>query len=136
MTADPIKFPSRIDAWLAAAVLLAFGVVLYQGFSRGDAIAFAVALFMGLLLLSFLPCTYTLTADHLLIRAGLRRWQVPYREIRSIELSRNPLAAPALSLRRVRIDYGRRFALVSPREREAFVQALRERVEAARRPTR
>ena len=116
-----------------AAVLLAFGAVVHQGFGRGDPIAFGVAPFIRALLALFLPCNYTLAEDHLLVRAGFRRWRIPYREIRSIQLSRNPLAAPALSLRRVKIEYGGQFTLVSPRQREFFVQELQARADGFRR---
>lgn len=39
--------------------------------------------------------------------------------------TRGPLSSPALSLDRLRIEYGKRgVVLISPREKEAFVRAL------------
>ncbi len=49
-----------------------------------------------------------------------------------MEPSRNPLAAPALSLRRVKVSYRGRFQLIPPLERERFIQLLEERVARAR----
>jgi len=81
-----------------------------------------------------LPCSYSLEADHLFIRCGFIRRRIPYSQIHRIEPSSNPLSAPALSLRRVKIAYGRSFQLVSPRERERFIEELGQRVGALRRP--
>ena len=74
------------------------------------------------------PCTYTLARDHLLIRSGLIRQKIAYKDITAVEPSASPLSAPALSLKRVKVSYGRTFQLVSPRERDLFIQSLRERV--------
>mgnify|MGYP001091949298 CR=1 FL=1 len=49
-------FSSRIDAWLAAVVLLAGGLLL-------------------------LPCRYALAGDHLHIRCGLICQRIAYRDI-------------------------------------------------------
>ena len=78
------------------------------------------------------PCRYTLESDHLLIRCGLIRQRIPYRDITAITPSRSLWSAPALSLQRVKLSYGRSSSqLVSPRERAAFIQALQHRVYAA-----
>ena len=47
-------------------------------------------------------------------------------------LSRSILSAPALSLDRIQIDYGARRILISPRERQRFVDELRQRCPKAR----
>ncbi len=136
-----LVFPSRIDAWLAGVVLLAvlspLAVVAWQGAGAGteQVVVWATALLPllagGLLLL---PCRYTLADDHLHIRCGLIRQRITYRDITGIAPSRNILSAPALSLHRVKVSYrrgrGQGFQLVSPRERERFMQALQQRVDA------
>ena len=65
----------------------------------------------------------------LLIRSGPMRWRIPVQDIRRIEASRSWLSSPALSLDRLRIHHCRatgrmRQVLVSPRDRQGFVQAL------------
>lgn len=82
---------------------------------------------LGIVLVLTVPCRYTLESDHLFIQCGILKKRIPYAEIRKIELSSNPLSAPALSLRRVKIFYGRTFQLVSPLERERFVEELSKR---------
>jgi len=141
-TTAQLVFPSRIDAWLAAVVLLAvlspLAVVAVQGAGSGveQVVVWAMALLPllagGLLLL---PCRYTLAGDHLHIRCGLIRQRIAYRDITGIAPSRSILSAPALSLQRVKVSYrrgrGQGFQLVSPRERERFMQTLQQRVDGA-----
>ena len=138
-TTAQLVFPSRIDAWLAAVVLLAvlspLAVVAVQGAGSGveQVVVWAMALLPllagGLLLL---PCRYTLAGDHLHIRCGLVRQRIAYRDITGIAPSRSILSAPALSLDRIQIDYGARRILISPRERQRFVDELRQRCQKAR----
>jgi hypothetical protein len=71
--------------------------------------------------------------DHLLVRSGVRRWEIPYREIKSVICTFSPMSAPALSLRRLEIRYGREAILVSPRSRSEFVSALEDRMKWRRR---
>ncbi|MEZ5124749.1 MAG: PH domain-containing protein [Thermoleophilia bacterium] len=136
----PAVFPSRVDAWLVVVVAGGFGVALYGGLAdvTSDPSTWVTA-FAGVVILVVIvaglavPCRYTLAADHLLIESGLLyRQRIPYRDISAVELSSNPLAAPALSLRRVKVSYGRRFQLVSPRDRDEFVRQLKGRVDLAR----
>ncbi|CAN5455869.1 hypothetical protein BH10PSE16_BH10PSE16_24700 [soil metagenome] len=134
-------FPSRVDGWLIAVVTGAIGFTLFQGWllravsPLGSGIALGVGGAVALLIAATaVPCTYTLMPEHLLIRTGLIRQQIAYRDITGIEPSTSPLSAPALSLQRVKVSYGDggRFQLVSPRERELFIRALRERVARVR----
>lgn len=127
--AQPVTFNTRVDTWLAATLLLAFGAVIYEATVDGNHIAWGVGLLMALALrVMVLPCRYILMPDHLLVCSGMRRWEIPYREIKSIMLSLNPASAPALSLRRVEIRYGRESLLVSPRSRTEFMSALYTRM--------
>jgi membrane protein YdbS with pleckstrin-like domain len=134
------NYPSRVDAWLVVVLAVALAGTLYGGFSAGPGergepyaslglAAFIVALVVALVW----PCRYVLEPEHLLIASGLFfRQRIPYRQITSVEPSANPLAAPALSLRRVRVSYGSRYQLVSPRDRDGFMRALRSRADLAR----
>lgn len=132
------RYPTAIDAWIVAVTLAAIGFALAEAivvFPTSPSAAFLsmtiVVLVAGFVGAFSYPCEYLLEADHLLIRAGFARWRIPYARITGIAPSRSVWAGPALSLRRVKIDYGRRFVLVSPRDREGFVEALRARVDAA-----
>lgn len=126
---QPVTYASRVDAWLAVSLLLAFGAVIYEGAVLGNYVAWGAGLLLALLLrLVVLPCRYTLMPDHLLVCCGRRRWEIPYGDIKSIMFSFSPVSAPALSLRRVEIRYGREAILVSPRSRTEFMSALQARM--------
>lgn len=133
-----VTYPSRIDAWLVTLIAGTIGVVLTQAVwayphSPSESL-FALGVLAATLLFSTLigyPCEYTLTDTQLVIRSGLVRLRIAYRDITAIEPSRSPWAAPALSLRRVKVSFSGRFQLVSPRERERFIDDLRRRVIAA-----
>jgi membrane protein YdbS with pleckstrin-like domain len=127
-------FPTRVDAWLTVLVGLAVAICFVQAWSlrsssaQGALAAFAIGAFSLTMVLALaVPCRYTLETDHLSIRCGFIRKRIPYAQINRIEPSSSPLSAPALSLRRVKIGYGRSFQLVSPRERDRFMEELAKR---------
>ena len=90
------------------------------------------ALFLGLFLLfivhMFSTTYYTIEGDSLKIKCGfLYNQTIPIAAIRKIESTRNPLSAPALSLDRLEISYGKwDSVLVSPRGHRGFAQHLKE----------
>ena len=132
-TADP--FPSKVDAWLAAVLLASALLVLVAvaaAWPRQATPAHAVLLVALLALGAGLPLWvlaatgYRVGQDALAIRSGPFRWRIPLQDIRAVEPSRSWLSSPALSLDRLRIRYGRAGqVMVSPKDRQAFVQALR-----------
>ena len=133
---DPKIFKSRIDGWLVPVLALipVFSVgVLVDAVVRQNtvelwialgSILFVVALFRGLVF----PMRYELHATEIVVRFGFLRWSAPYTKIREVSYSRNPLSAPALSLRRLRLDTGEGLSTyISPRDRKAFLDALADR---------
>jgi hypothetical protein len=132
-------FPTRVDAWLVVAAAGGIAAVLAGGLAAMETnpheawFAFGLAAFLVLLtLLVGLPCRYTLADDHLLIQSGVVRQRIPYADITDVAPSRSLWKAPAMSLRRVKVSYRGGFQLVSPRERERFIDELRARVERVR----
>lgn len=133
-------YPSRIDTWLVLVIVGAVGLVLAHGILLAPTapwaalISFGVAIFTALIVAAMtLPCRYELEADHVLIRCGMIRQRIRYAEITGVAPSRSMVSAPALSVRRVKIGFKHGAQLVSPREREAFIADLQQRVAAARR---
>ncbi len=74
------------------------------------------------------PVRYEITSQALKVRGGLVRWNIPLGSITKVRPSRNPISAPAWSYARLRVDYQKNnknyFVLISPAEREAFLQKL------------
>lgn len=131
-------YPSKVDWWLAAVLVLSMAACVYAS-AHVVLVAPPGAWWMLLLtggvgvvlpLWLLLGTRYTLDQGQLLIRSGPFRWRVPVADITRITSTSNPLSSPALSLDRLRIEYGRGSAImISPRDKEQF---LRE-IEALRR---
>jgi hypothetical protein len=129
-------YTSKIDTWLAVVLLAAMIACLVAfGFSfRTGSLAKIVATLPAILVGVGLPIwimastSYTLNDSTLLVKSGPFKWQVPIAQITSITPTSNPLSSPALSLDRLRIDYGRGQSLmISPKNKEQFIQALEAR---------
>lgn len=129
----PIRYPSKIDGWLAAilvasmavALVASVSVVLAAGSRAWWVVLVTGGLGVGLPLWLLLGTTYVLEPAQLLVRSGPFRWRVPVAEITAITPTSNPLSSPALSLDRLRIEYGRGSAImISPRDKERFLRDL------------
>ena len=124
-------FKSRVDGWY---YLLTVGIPIFVvvpalfGYGQGS---LQQALVIGLVLFAlpaWLLCTtqYTVEDQYLRIRSGPFYWEVERKLIEAIEPSNSILSAPALSLDRLRITYaGGKSVLVSPKNREEFMSAVR-----------
>lgn len=133
--AQRLLFASKVDGWLAgvivaAALLSAMAIVSVT--QLGLAYAAAALLLIGipgmaLPIWVLFGTRYEVTDDELIVRGGPFRWRVPVHKIRAIEPSQSWLSGPALSLDRLRVDYGLgRCLLVSPKERDRFLSSLVE----------
>ena len=130
--------PSAIDWWLAVllgfpiVMSVAIGVGLFAVGRSGDAaIMFMSAAGITIVTAIFtVPCRYTLLTDTLSIRCGLICYQIPYSTIREVRLSSTWKSAPALSLRRIVIRTDRREHIISPIDRERFIEQLQARMSA------
>ncbi len=137
---DPITFRSKVDWWLAAILLacalgstVAIAIVVINESPR-QALAVSPMLLLTVGLPVWLLCSteYRIRSSELQVRSGPFSWRVPLREIRKVTPTRNPLSSPALSLDRLRIEYGQsRSIMISPADKEAFVTELRKRVPLA-----
>ncbi len=137
----PNMYRSKVDAWLvclmAIAVLAAligcWRVLAMQ--MPGQWIFVVPTMLFAVGLPTWLMSTtcYFFEDATLVVRSGPFRWRLPIREIVKVEPTRNPLSSPALSLDRLRINYGPgKWIMISPLEREAFLADLERRRSAAR----
>lgn len=130
-------YPSAVDRWIAVALaaapvgLTAAGIALSAAGAQAAAPILAAGIGSGIVLLAVLPCRYSLAEDHLLVRAGLLRWRIPYHSISEASPTRSPVSGPALSLDRLRIRHRNGTLLISPVRRDSFLGALEERVRKA-----
>ena len=128
----------RVNTWLLAVLAVAIAVSLFAAIvtvSDGSAAAWPMAAFIavigvGLPIWLLLSTRYTLEPRQLRVQSGPFKWHIKVADITSITPSSNALSSPALSLDRLRIDYGSgRSLMISPRNKEQFLRDI----EAARR---
>jgi hypothetical protein len=133
-------YRSRIDRFVsvpAVGLVLAMGLgaktaLSHPGSGAGLVLAIVGPLSLGLVAWTLFGTYYALDDTRLTVRGGPFSWQIDLRDVHSVTPTRNPLSSPALSLDRLRIDYGQgRSLMVSPREKEAFVRDLMRRRDAA-----
>ena len=132
----PRTYNSKIDGLVALAFCglvlaldLAIGTVLMRPTAeRLLALLILGPVGVGLPLWTLLTTRYTIDGTSLHVRSGPFRWTIPLRDIRSITPTRDLGSSPALSLDRLRIEYGGgRVLLVSPREKDTFLRDLQDR---------
>ena len=128
-----MTFRSKVDSWLALVLSLALPAILFATYSvtrqAAGAELIKAILVIGvsfvLILWPLLSTSYSINTDELLIRSGPFRWRVPLSKITKITPTRSPISSPALSLDRLRIDYGiNKVVLISPSNQQAFMDAI------------
>lgn len=131
-------YRSKIDIWLFIVLLLTVAASLYACVEllRTDRniLSLAVISVLGLALPVWLIAgtRYVLDSEKLVVHAGPFRWRVPLKDITSITPTHNPLASPALSLDRLRIEYGQgKWVMISPRDREQLIADITARSSGA-----
>lgn len=135
-------FRSRVDWWLRL-VLVALPILeftaMVSALRSGEREAVSTTA-VGLLVvvaiygLLLIPVRYGLSDEFLIVRFGVVRRRISLDSIDEVRRTRNPLAAPALSLDRLAVltGGGSRSSLISPVEREEFLADLATRAGLAR----
>ncbi len=127
-------YKSKVDLWIAIILVLIVVLGIYftilsiffsASFKEGLGLGIT-GILMILSVIIFLPVNYTLLESQLLIRFGLFRHKINYQDIKSVKKTFNLLSSPALSLKRIEIQYskGIGFTLISPNDLESFVKDL------------
>ena len=132
-------YPSKIDWWFAGlmvsvpVILLIVGVAVIGANIIASLVCIISGLYMGsIMFLLGYPCSYIITDKNLIIRSGVfNEESIPLSQVRDAKLSSNPLSAPALSLKRVKISLKDGYRLISPINREEFIAELLSRAPGA-----
>jgi hypothetical protein len=136
---EPLKFATRVDRWLAAVgfgyVALALGLPAWHlgsVLSAGQPVEpMALLLPLGTLAIVWLvsvPCNYELQGKFLMTRTGYIKFKVPLLAITRVRRRRTFISAPAWSMDRLEIRYGRtQRLLVSPEREDEFLRELQAR---------
>ena len=130
-------FRSKIDAWLILTLALAIGVVIYASMQvifnavprNWWPLILIIGLGIGMPVWLLISTRYILQPKLLTVRIGPFVWRIPTDEITAITPTRSPLSSPALSLDRLRIEYGSgKAVMISPHKKAQFLSDI----EAAR----
>lgn len=129
-------FRSKKDWWLLAFVICMSGLLLQllltmQAKGTMQQYPLHTAVYVLTILILWWPLwstRYVVDNGVLTIKSLWLSWKIPLSEIQSIQPTDHSIIAPALSLKRLRIDYTdagvQKFILVSPKNQTAFMQAL------------
>lgn len=124
-------YKSKIDTWLAAILAFSISISLFSAAivlsTGGHSWVAVVIVFLGvgLPLWLLVGTSYCLECGHLHVKSGPFKWHVPVASITGITPTRNPLSSPALSLDRLRIEYGlKKTIMISPRDKAVFLKDI------------
>lgn len=121
-----LYFPSKKDTWIA---ILIWGLTLLLGreiFVSKSVVLYIIGILTIILFLwLWFGTGYRIEAGLLKIKSGPLRSIVKINDIKRVNASKTLLAGPALSMDRIEILYNKYdVAIVSPKDRTAFVRAL------------
>lgn len=128
------RFKSKVDWWIFLLLLgaIVIDLVMIVEIAAADESPGAkTATILGgigvmFLLASILLRTYYAVDKNVLrVVSGPFRWKIPVDQITSATPTRSLLSAPAMSLDRIKIKYGKfRTMVVSPADKEGFLRAI------------
>ena len=128
-------FHSKKDWWVVAFIICMSGLLIQllltmqaKGTMQQYPVHSAVYILTVLLLWWSFNTRYQISVEQLNIRSMFVRWQIPLQNIQRISSSQDLSAAPALSIKRLKIEYlqdGKtKFVMVSPKDPQAFAKAI------------
>jgi len=127
---NAVVYQSKVDVWMLVvfgfAILLSI-VVASEGMHGPEVMRLLLlpllALGVGFPAWSLLMTRYTLTDEALLVRSGPFARRIALIDVAGIAATRDVGSSPALSLDRLRIEYGdARALMISPAEKDRFVR--------------
>ena len=135
-------FRSKIDWWVLGFLICLTGLLLQLLLTmqaKGTLLQFPVHAAVYVMTIAFIwwpawNTKYTVDEEYLSIRCLFLTWKIKRSEIQSISKTNNSVSSPALSLKRLKVDYLKegepKFVLVSPRNQQAFCDALNQPLNA------
>ncbi len=135
-------FRSKIDWWVLGFLICLTGLLLQLLLTmqaKGTLLQFPVHAAVYVMTIAFVwwpawNTKYTVDDEYLSIRCLFLTWKIKRSEIQSISKTNNSVASPALALKRLKVDYLKegepKFVLVSPRNQQAFCDALNQPLKA------
>ena len=134
-TATTEWYPSKVDWWLVpllslapvASIVACISLVLEGQLAALPWAVGGVLFVLGVYLGLVIPMKYGLDDTTLVVRFGICRQRIALADILEVRPTHNPLSSPALSLDRLRIQFGPglfKVVLISPADRDRFLDDL------------
>ena len=125
-------FKSRIDLWIAIPIwilIIVFLRMLYEMIVQISIIGILVSLTMIVFIGAFWFNTrYEIEDELLIIKFGFIKKTIKIKDIKSIRKTNNPLASPALSIRKIEINYNKYETVqISPKDIDLLINELQNK---------
>ena len=136
-------FRSKKDWWLVAFVICMSGLLiqlLLTMQAKGTLQQYSLhsAVYMLTIVVLWWPIfntKYVIQSNQLHIRSLFLKWTIPLEQITKVTPTTNSVASPALSLKRLKVEYQQegksKFILVSPKHPQTFCQAIQQELSEA-----
>jgi len=121
-------YPSKLGIGIALFITLVIGAISVQLILEKEWLSFGVNISVFVLVyILFKSTNYTITGDNLNIKSSfIINENIDINTITKIKETNNPLSAPAFSLDRLEITYGKGSnILISPREKTEFLNQIK-----------
>ncbi|KAF1015411.1 MAG: hypothetical protein GAK29_04567 [Acinetobacter bereziniae] len=130
------KFRSKIDWWVLGFLIAMTGLLiqlLFTMYAKGTMAEYPehTAVYILTIAVIWWPALntrYIIQENSLTIHCLFLKWNIPLANIQKMTPSHDSIASPALSLDRLKIEYIKegehKQILVSPRNRQAFIEAV------------
>ena len=129
------RFKSKIDTWILLLIvaMLVLDLVLILALAMDPAVTPAAktgGILVFIVLMAFLASLglqtyYAVDKKQLRVVSGPFRWKIPLDQITSVTPTRTLLSSPAMSLDRLKIEYGKpRPMIVSPADKDGFLRPI------------
>lgn len=132
------KFRSKKDWWVLAFLICMTGLLIQllltmQAKGNIAAYPFHTATYIVVIIVMWWPVLntrYVIDKEYLTIFCMFFKWKIKLTDIQNISSTSNSVTSPALSLKRLKIDYiqdGKaKFVLISPKNKQDFCQVLQQ----------
>lgn len=123
-------FPSKRDRWMGIiiwGVIFLWCWILYEAiFVMFNIIAIIlIPVLISLMISIWFYTRYTIKQETIQIAYGPMKWSIHIQDIHSIREVKNPFAAPALSMEKLEVHYGKyETIIISPKDKQEFINTL------------
>ncbi|PNK60841.1 PH domain-containing protein [Psychrobacter sp. FDAARGOS_221] len=135
---DTLVFYSKIDWWIGGLlVLMAIMFLLFPlwEWKYNTERSIHSKILIGILIWPWallplwllLSIEYRVTERQLVVESGLGETEINIEDITDITPTHNTLSAPALSLDRLEVVYADKSIIISPKHKQAFLEAIEQR---------